>query len=97
MEAAGYYQQFERNLEIILSGLEAGLQTVLVLSGISGRDTADQFPYRPTRVIESVKELVGITRDPFQEDTTDLWREVLLRQRSSVSFATTWTADPERN
>lgn len=36
-------------------------------------------------------------RDPFQEDTTDLWREVLLRQRSSVSFATTWTADPERN
>ncbi|MBX0291109.1 hypothetical protein K3G63_11695 [Hymenobacter sp. HSC-4F20] len=25
MEAAGYYQQFERNLEIILSGLEAGL------------------------------------------------------------------------
>ncbi|MBT9391905.1 hypothetical protein KLP40_01910 [Hymenobacter sp. NST-14] len=25
MEAAGYYQQFERNLQIILSGLEAGL------------------------------------------------------------------------
>lgn len=25
MEAAGYYQQFERNLEIIISGLEAGL------------------------------------------------------------------------
>ncbi len=25
MEAAGYYQQFERNLEIILSGLDAGL------------------------------------------------------------------------
>lgn len=25
MEAAGYYQQFERNLEIIISGLEVGL------------------------------------------------------------------------
>ncbi|RFP63902.1 hypothetical protein D0N36_16990 [Hymenobacter lapidiphilus] len=25
MEAAGYYEQFERNLEIILSGLDAGL------------------------------------------------------------------------
>src|SRR5690625_1638263 len=49
----------------VLSGLEAGLQTVLVLSGISGRETAEQFPYRPTRVIESVKELVGVTHDPF--------------------------------
>lgn len=35
MEAAGYYQQFERNLAIILSGLEAGLDirtTALAIS-----------------------------------------------------------------
>ncbi|GHD16691.1 acid sugar phosphatase [Nocardiopsis kunsanensis] len=49
----------------VLSGLEAGLQTVLVLSGISGRETAEQFPYRPTRVLESVNNLVGSTQDPF--------------------------------
>lgn len=49
----------------VLSGLEAGLQTVLVLSGISGRETAEQFPYRPTLVLESVNSLVGKTREPF--------------------------------
>ncbi|WP_028649404.1 HAD-IIA family hydrolase [Nocardiopsis sp. CNT312] len=52
----------------VLSGLEAGLQTVLVLSGISGRDTAEEFPYRPTKVIGSVKELVGRTGDPFAQE-----------------------------
>lgn len=52
----------------VLSGLEAGLQTVLVLSGISGRETAEQFPYRPTRVLESVNNLVGATQDPFGTD-----------------------------
>lgn len=36
-------------------------------------------------------------RDAFTEDTGDLWRSVLLRQRSAVSFVTTWTADPEHN
>ncbi|WP_156757559.1 HAD-IIA family hydrolase [Actinokineospora pegani] len=49
----------------VLAGLEAGLRTILVLTGISGADTAERFPYRPTRVIESVAELVGRTADPF--------------------------------
>ncbi|MFV2197772.1 HAD-IIA family hydrolase [Nocardiopsis sp. LOL_012] len=52
----------------VLSGLEAGLQTVLVLSGISGRDTAEEFPYRPTKVIGSVQELVGRTGAPFAQE-----------------------------
>jgi len=49
----------------IVSGLEAGLQTILVLSGISTRDTVETFPYRPTLVIESVADLVGRTANPF--------------------------------
>jgi 5'-nucleotidase len=49
----------------VRSGLEAGLQTILVLSGISERDTAERFPYRPTRVIDSVADLVGHADDPF--------------------------------
>lgn len=36
-------------------------------------------------------------RDPFHEDTSRLWREVLLRQRSPLSFVTTWTEDTELN
>lgn len=36
-------------------------------------------------------------RDPFQESTEEMWREVLLRQRSSISFLTTFTDSPELN
>ncbi|MFB9730798.1 MULTISPECIES: YqgE/AlgH family protein [Ornithinimicrobium] len=36
-------------------------------------------------------------RDPFHEDVAGLWREVLLRQRSSMAFVTTWTDVPETN
>ncbi|MDS1271366.1 HAD-IIA family hydrolase [Lipingzhangella sp. LS1_29] len=49
----------------VRSGLESGLQTILVLSGISGAATAEQFPYRPTKVLDSVADLVGHTTDPF--------------------------------
>jgi NagD protein len=49
----------------IRSGLEAGLHTILVLSGISDATTAERFPYRPGRVIESVADLVGSADDPF--------------------------------
>ncbi|MGH3879681.1 MAG: HAD-IIA family hydrolase [Actinophytocola sp.] len=51
----------------VRSGLEAGLQTILVLSGISGADTAERFPYRPSRVIDSVADLVGQADDPFPD------------------------------
>jgi NagD protein len=51
----------------IRSGLEAGLHTILVLTGISGRDTAERFPYRPTRIIDSIADLVGHTETPFPE------------------------------
>src|SRR5699024_10826827 len=62
-------------------GLEAGLQTLLVLSGISGRDTADLFPYRPTKVLGSVADLVGRTRDPFVEQTLEEVRPEEIRNR----------------
>lgn len=49
----------------IVCGLEAGLQTLLVLTGISTRESVERFPYRPTRVINSVADLVGSTANPF--------------------------------
>ncbi|MGB6244141.1 HAD-IIA family hydrolase [Gordonia sp. (in: high G+C Gram-positive bacteria)] len=51
----------------VVSGLEAGLQTILVLSGISTRESVEAYPFRPTRVIESVAELVGRTDNPFDD------------------------------
>lgn len=54
----------------ISSGLEAGLQTVLVLSGISDASTAEVFPYRPTLILDSVADLVGNTANPFKSVDT---------------------------
>ena len=41
----------------IVAGLEAGLETVLVLTGISSRADAERFPYRPSRIVDSVAQL----------------------------------------
>jgi NagD protein len=50
----------------IAAGLEAGLQTILVLSGISDATTAEKFPYRPTVIMNSIADLIGRTKNPFE-------------------------------
>jgi NagD protein len=42
----------------IVSGLEAGLETILVLTGVTTRAETELFPYRPSRIVESVAELI---------------------------------------
>ena len=42
----------------IVAGIEAGLQTILVLSGITTREEAQRFPFLPSRIVESVADLV---------------------------------------
>ena len=42
----------------IISGLETGLSTVLVLSGCSTRETLDTYAYRPTMVLDGVGDIV---------------------------------------
>jgi NagD protein len=42
----------------IVSGLEAGMHTVLVLTGITSRADAERFPYRPSRIVDSIADLV---------------------------------------
>jgi NagD protein len=41
----------------IIAGLEAGLDTILVLSGISDAAAANSYSFRPTHVVESVAKL----------------------------------------
>lgn len=43
----------------IVSGLEAGMRTVLVLTGSTNRATAETFPFRPTRIVDSIADLVA--------------------------------------
>jgi NagD protein len=42
----------------IVAGLEAGLETILVLTGISTQGDIERHPYRPSRIVDSVAELV---------------------------------------
>jgi 5'-nucleotidase len=42
----------------VIAGIEAGLATILVLSGVTRREDVERFPYRPGRIVESVADLV---------------------------------------
>jgi NagD protein len=42
----------------IVAGTEAGLETVLVLTGISDEESAARFSYLPSRIVGSVAELI---------------------------------------
>src|SRR5687767_3212232 len=42
----------------VVSGLEAGMHTVLVLTGSTSREQAERFPYRPSQIADSIADLV---------------------------------------
>jgi 5'-nucleotidase len=41
----------------VVSGLEAGMQTILVLSGVTTRADAERFPFRASRIVDSVADI----------------------------------------
>jgi len=41
----------------IISGIESGLRTILVLTGVTARDAVDRFPYKPDLICESVAHI----------------------------------------
>jgi NagD protein len=42
----------------VVSGLEAGLETILVLTGVTTPGEAERYSYRPSRIVGSVADLV---------------------------------------
>jgi NagD protein len=42
----------------IVSGLEAGMATILVLTGLTTGEDAERHPYRPSRIVDSVADLI---------------------------------------
>lgn len=44
----------------ILSGLEAGLRTILVLTGSTAAHEVGRFPYRATKVVDSIADVVPL-------------------------------------
>ena len=41
----------------IVAGVESGMETILVLTGVTKREDVDLYPYRPTRIVNSVAEI----------------------------------------
>jgi len=41
----------------IVAGVESGMETILVLSGVTRRQDVARYPYQPTRIVESVAEI----------------------------------------
>jgi len=41
----------------IVAGVESGMETILVLSGVTGLEDVDRHPYQPSRIATSVAEI----------------------------------------
>lgn len=41
----------------IRAGIEAGMETILVLTGVTSEDEVEKYPYRPTKVLPSIAEV----------------------------------------
>ncbi len=42
----------------VIGGVQAGMETVLVLSGMTRREDVNRYPYQPTRVVGSVADII---------------------------------------
>ncbi|MGQ9502460.1 MAG: HAD-IIA family hydrolase [Anaerolineae bacterium] len=41
----------------IIAGVESGMETILVLTGVTRREQAARYPYRPTRIVDSIADI----------------------------------------
>jgi NagD protein len=42
----------------VIAGIEAGMETILVLSGMTSQKEVERFPYRASRIVDSVADLI---------------------------------------
>jgi NagD protein len=42
----------------IIAGVESGLETILVLTGVTRLDQVDRFPYQPSQIAQSLNDVV---------------------------------------
>jgi NagD protein len=41
----------------VVVGVESGMETILVLSGVTRHEEVENFPYRPTHILNSVADI----------------------------------------
>ena len=44
----------------VLAGLEAGMQTFLVLTGLTRPQDVESYPFRPSKIVDSIADLVKL-------------------------------------
>ena len=54
----------------VISGIEAGMRTILVLTGSTKAEDVERFPYRPTRVANSIAEVVELVGELAPAEAT---------------------------
>jgi NagD protein len=57
----------------VIAGIEAGMRTVLVLTGSTRKEAVTTFPYRPTRIVDSIADVVPLVGQlaPREEEERD--------------------------
>jgi NagD protein len=41
----------------IVAGVESGMRTILVLTGVTRREDVESYPYRPTWILDSIADI----------------------------------------
>ena len=44
----------------VVAGIEAGLETILVLTGSTRLEQVDRFPYRPSKILNSIQDVIEL-------------------------------------
>ena len=44
----------------IIAGIECGLDTALVLTGVTTRESMQQYPYRPRLILDGVGDIAAV-------------------------------------
>jgi NagD protein len=47
----------------VIAGIEAGMRTILVLTGSTRSEQVTKFPYRPTRIVDSIADVVPLVAE----------------------------------
>jgi NagD protein len=47
----------------VVAGVEAGLHTILVLTGVTRKEEVERFPFRPSRVVPSIADVIDLVDD----------------------------------
>jgi NagD protein len=56
----------------VIAGIEAGMRTVLVLTGSTRSEQVTKFPYRPTRIVDSIADVVPLVAELAPREDEEL-------------------------